>query len=219
MRRATLPAFILAVLVLSTAASYAQPTGEQVVAAIKRGLDSVRDYTVDLSLTVKGPQISINNMRMTVYYKKPNKLHVDAKQGFGVVPRGNLFGNPIEELARGARPVYLRSEKKNGRDCHVIKLDPAGSPGRVTVWVDKARSVVLATSTDGPHAASTQWRYEAIDGRYYLPIEIRADSQLPRSPNGKAVATLKFSNYRVNKGISDRVFKDEKPRSNSGHWR
>jgi len=195
------------------------PKGDQILAAMRKQFSAVNDYRADLSLTVKGSKVSINNMQMTVYYKKPNKIHVDAKQGVAMVPSGNYFGDPLGQMAN-AKAAYLRTEEKVGRPCYVLKL--IGGQAPMTAWVDKERSVVVAM--DGEDGLKTAWRYARIDGKYYLPTEIRADIRPAlaagrrrhadpddQGPDiGPTKATLKFSNYKVNKGIDDTIFQEKK---------
>lgn len=185
----------------------AVPTGASVIAAVQRNYDRVRDYRADLSLTVKGRKISVEGMKMTVYFKQPDKLHVDAKQGFGLVPTGSFFGNPLREIARSAKAVYVRAERRSGLDCHVVRLSPRQMPhgGDLLVWVEKKHSVIVAMESLGPGGARSAWKHKLVGGRYYLPVEIKADIV---TPDGERVnATVTFANYVVNKGINDSVFK------------
>ncbi len=195
--------------------------GEAILAALKKGFAGVNDCTATVSLTVKGPQMSINGMRMTLYYKKPNKIHVEAEQGMAMFPRGDFFGNPIQELANGARAVYVKSERKLGVDCHVLKLTRTNAgpdAPAMTVWVDKKHMVAVAVESTGTAALKSSWRYETIGGKYYLPVEMIAELRPPGGPNaGKPVkSTIKFSNYKVNKGISDKIFESKPPAKDSG---
>ncbi|MCE5199946.1 outer membrane lipoprotein-sorting protein [bacterium] len=202
----------MATVVMASAASAAHVSAEAVMAAVKKQYAKVRDYRVEAVLNVKGPSLSIHNMGMTVYYKKPNKVHVDAKSGMAMVPQGTFFGNPIEDLARGTQPVYMKSECKDGHDCHVIRLDSAnGNPG-VTVWVNKKLNLIVATETPGAYGVRTNWRYDKIDGKYYMPVEIRAQmpSNNPSKPDQRVKVTVRFTNYILNKGIRDSIFQ-EKP--------
>lgn len=209
--RRTLSAFLAVVFLSASGLLLAVgPSADAVWAALKSRFAGVNDYRADVSLTVTGPSISINDMPMTVYFKKPNKVHVDAAQGMALVPTGNFFGDPVSGFATGAKPVYLRSERKLGRDCHVLKLvGPGGGAGQAAqIWVDKEHSVIVAVETLGSQGIKSSWRYRKIDGKYYLPVEICADICQPSGPNaGKPMrAVLKFSGYRVNKGISDKIF-------------
>lgn len=209
---------------LASVASAATVTGDQVVASVKKAFAVVKDYRVDAKITVKGSNINISNMPMTIYYKKPDKIHVQAKDGAAVVPKGTMIGNPIEELTRGSKVSYVKAEKKNGVDCHVIKITGNGQPP-MTVWVDKKHHVITATQNSGDFSVNTTWRYKMVDGKYYLPVEVSATTQIPggqgmrHGPKPAAPASspeqvkmvVSFSNYAVNKGIDDKIFV-EKPR-------
>ncbi len=216
---------LVTMLLLLVATAFAAPAGDKIIADMKRRFSAINDYKADVTLTVKGPRISINNMQMTVYYKKPDRIHVDAKQGFAMVPSGNYFGDPLGEFAAsGARATYVRSEKKQGRDCYVVRIDGPQTP--VLLWVDKQRSVIVAM--EAQRGFATTWQYAKVDGKYYLPTEIRAEVQVPGMPAGHGrrpranapdgVAgtteltrvTVKFSNYKVNKGIDDKIFQEKR---------
>ena len=206
-------------LVLINPAIADAPSGDKIIAAMKRQFSTVNDYRAEVSLTVKGPKISINNMPMTIYFKKPNKIHVEATQGMAMVPGGNFFGDPMTELAGSNQATYVRTEKKLGRECYVLSIARPQSP--LLLWVDKERSVMVAM--DGQGGFKTTWQYQKIVGKYYLPTQISADMQGPElrarhrrlggeedSPNvGPTKVTLKFSKYIVNKGIDDKIFEEK----------
>lgn len=209
---------IVVLLILMTPAVADAPSGEKILAAMKKQLSSVNDYRADITLTVKGPKISINNMQMTVYYKKPNKIHVEAKQGFAMMPGGNYFGDPLGEMS-SAKATYVRTEKKQGRECYL--LDVATPQDSMKLWVDRQRSVMVAM--EGRQGFKTAWQHEKIDGKYYLPSQISADVQGPAVghrrhgatqdqsiQSGPTKVTIKFGNYKVNKGIDDKIFEDKK---------
>lgn len=204
------------VVVLITAACVlwaATVTGDQVVAAVKSRFDPIKDYKTDITMNLKGPGVSINNMKMTLYFKKPNKIHLEAKEGMGMVPPGNYFGNPIDELTKNKKAIYLKTEMRNGVDCHVIRLDPAqkqSNDASLLVWVDKAKSIIVAVEAPD-HGLKSNWTYAKVDGKYYLPSQITAEMDVP-SQSGKpqkTTTTIKFSGYKVNKGISDKVFEQK----------
>lgn len=217
-------ATILCVLALTGTAHAARITGDQVIASVKKTFAAINDYKVGASLSITGTDIKINKMAMTIYYKKPNKVHVEARDGVALVPEGGFVGNPIEDLARGSKATYLRSETKAGSYCHVVGLKSPDKP-ETTLWVDSKRWVIVATDSSGSFTASSIWRYKLVDGKYYLPSEISANMSIPggggfhRGPRHEdkpsrprvAKMTVKFENYTVNKGISDKIF-ERKPR-------
>lgn len=221
MKRARALLTISLVVLAAGNAFAATPSADAILASLKKGFAGVNDYRAGMSLTVKGPQVSINGMQMTLYFKKPNKVHIEAEQGVAMFPHGSFFGNPAEDLASGARAAYVKSEKKLGVDCHVLKLtrSKAGPTApAITLWVDKKHTVIVAAESSTEAAMKTSWRYETVEGKYYLPVEICADLRPPGGPNANkpVKATIKFSNYKVNKGISDKVFESNPPKQDNG---
>ena len=146
------------------------PTGDEVVAGLVREFGVIRDYRVQASLTVNGPDISINNMKLTVCYKKPDKIHVEGSGGLAIIPRGTFMGNPITDIAGSGKAEYVKHETRAGRACDVVRLRDSGT----LVWADCERHVILATETEGVYGNKTTWGYVKLDGKYYLPCELRA---------------------------------------------
>ncbi len=210
MRRITTAVLVILVLAASVALA-AAPSADAIFESVKKGFAGVNDYRADVTLTIKGPQVSINDMRMTLYFKKPNKVHVEAAQGMAMVPPSSFFGNPMTVLPSGARPVYVKSERKCDRECDLLKLANPKTDARasaVYIWVDKDRKVIVAMETSGEMATKTAWRYQKVDGKHYMPTEITADMKMPHGPKAgqSSKAVIQFTNYRINKGISDKVF-------------
>ena len=67
-------------------------------------------------------------------------------------------------------------------------------------------------AAEGPGGFKTSWRYNKSDGKYYLPVEICAEMPNPRGGSQPIKATIGFNNYRVNKGISDKIFQEKTPK-------
>ena len=89
--RLTLMVSVFILLGAAGSHSAGKPDGEQIVAAMKANYSAVSDYRVNVSLSIKGPRINIKDMAIKVYYKKPDKLHIEAKEGFAMVPQLSLI--------------------------------------------------------------------------------------------------------------------------------
>jgi len=215
------PALAALLALSAVAVAVEKPSADAIIAALKKGFAGVNDYSAQVTVTVKGPQVSINGMQMKLYFKKPSKWHIDAEQGVAMFPQGNFFGNPAEELATGAQATYVKSENRLGTDCHVLKISrPNAGPGApaLTLWVDKKHTVIVAAESATESAMKTSWRYAMIDGKYYLPTEICADLRPPGGANANkpVKATIRFSNYKVNKGIDDKIFQSKPQTADNG---
>ena len=216
--------WILAVLVLAANLACAeQPTAKQILQNAGRHYDVVWDYTVDAKLTVESPSIHVREMPIKIYFKKPDKLHVESRDGFAVLPRqGVIVGNPLRELMAGSRLSVERSERALGKDCHVIRgtSEREGDAVQSTVWIDKKDWLTRQIHSNperGPSIKVKLW-YSRVAKRYWLPTMTAAQISLPplpgSDPEGKkrsgqpTTVTITFANYRVNVGLDDEIFQE-----------
>lgn len=209
MRHHAPAAVLLVALAASLVCAQSRPAADLLEKA-RRKFESINDYSTEIRLDMKGDKVSIKGMTMKLYYKKPDKTRVIAKQGFAALPKDVMVGSPLSEMAKSTRGTLLRTEKKHGKDCYVIQLDPstpsAQSPS-VLLWLERSRLLVVATSSLGPHKLNTRWSFTRVDGKYDLPSRIDVEMTIPGDNGPRPThATLRFSSYRVNKGISDSVF-------------
>lgn len=228
---------IVAALIVPVAECAAAPSAESLIGLARKNFAAIRDYSVDIRLDVQSEALAVKGMAMTLYYKKPDKTRIVAKEGFAAMPRSLTLGNVIDEITKHSVPFLVRQEKLNGVDCYKIRLDPNSSSNqpRTRLWLDKS-GLIRAIKVDGPYPVSTEWHYGKVDEKFYLPRQITAristpagspyrhqpsnagaagrGARGPQAQTGSAVqtvnATLSFSNYKVNKGISDSVFAPEK---------
>lgn len=222
-------AVVLLVLVADGAA-YPAVTVESVLQKVKANFSAVEDYSARAIMSLDSPTMHISGSKFKLYYKMPDKMRIEPEGGFAIVPQGTYLGNPFEEITRDNDLKLLGEAKLNGRACWKIRVTPSEKrPGGLEsiLWIDKARGLILASRAEpAPEARmNVDWKYVRVDGKYWLPsvITVTIDG-LPASiarhrgpfvnSSGKASgkAIIKFSDYRVNKGIQDSVFgrKDRK---------
>ncbi len=218
-------ALIFGVLVLLvTASCSADMTAKQILAKASVNYDVIKDYVVDAHLTVESPQMHVPGMQVRIYYKKPNKLHIDSKDGFAMLPRqGAIMGNPLKDMQSITDLTVSRSQKVLGDDCYVVTgtVQKDDRSNEITVWIDKKNFLARQISTNpewGPSISAKLW-YTRVANKYWLPQMTSAKISIPplpeehmdpkRKPGGPTIITLKFSNYRVNAGIDDKVFQKQ----------
>ena len=213
---------IAALALLASGCVFAQGmSAKQILAKAGANYDVVKDYVVDARLTVESPRMHVPNMRVKIFYKKPNKLHVDSKDGFAMLPRqGTIMGNPLKDMQSITDLTASKSQKILGDDCYVVtgtfRKDDRST--EITVWIDKKNFLARRISTNpewGPSISAKLW-YMRVAGKYWMPSMTSANISIPplpeeradteRKPAGPTTVTLKFSNYRVNAGISDAIF-------------
>lgn len=213
---------LVAALAIVTIASQANAMSpKDILKKAGRHYEIIADYTADAKVTVESPSMHVPEMQVTIYYKKPDKLHVESNDGFAVLPKqGAVVGNPLKYLLTSSDLAVDRSERMLGDDCYVIKgsFKRDGREVQSTVWVEKKNFLVrqLATNPEwGPSVSVKLW-YTRVGMKYWLPSTTTARVSIPPLPgetpdskggdNEPTTVTLKFDKYRVNTGLSDRIF-------------
>lgn len=222
MKRSPAFLFVTAAL-LCVPVSAEAPSAARIIELARKKLAAVRDYSVDIRLDVQSDQLTVKGMRMTLYYRRPGRMRLVARDGLAAMPRGIVMGDFMDELTRNCRPTLVGVERKNGVACYAIRLEPesrAGGPP-VNIWLSKSGYLLRETSIEEPFSLKTQWFYGRVDDKYDLPCRIIATFSspdihtVPRPGFGPGQgagglrtvrATLTFSNYKVNRGIRDSVF-------------
>jgi outer membrane lipoprotein-sorting protein len=220
--------FSLALLTVGIQSALSQSVdAAQILHNVKSQFDLVEDYTATLKVTVDMERMQIPEMFATIYFKQPDKFHIEAKN-FAMVPREIVALNPAQ-LADKFDATVVGSERKEGVTVYKLRLiskPEKGKPSRESyIWVDGVRWVVIhfeSTPSDVRKVA-VDLEYETVDGKYALPskIEARMDAQQPpdssaekmynpqRMPR-KGTASIVYSNYKVNTGLPDEIFEKKK---------
>lgn len=203
-------------IVLLTLAVAAAPTAQQIADRVRRHLDPINDYVCDITFSAKGPQFYVGKTVVKAYYRKPGRVHFEAKEGFAVLPKDTFFvGDPFESVSDRLSDARVTSASLDGVRCYVITV-PGGRDAdgwRSEYWVDSRNWLVVKTAVySGPgEEMSSRISYVKVDSAFWMPsrVGVRAKNsdQRGRRRGGPFEADIVFSNYTVNKGIPESVFK------------
>ncbi len=203
------------------------PTAVEILHNMKSQFDLVKDYTATLKVAVDMEKMQIPEMLVTIYFKQPDKIHIEAKN-FAMVPREIVGLNPAQLLDKFDATV-VGSERKESVTVYKLRLvskPEKGKPVRESyIWVDGKRWVVIhyeSTPSDVRKVA-VDLEYETVDGKYTLPSKIEARMDIQQSPDSsaekmynpqrmprKGTASIMYSDYKVNTGLSDEIFEKKK---------
>ncbi len=194
---------------------------DPLIQRMRSQLSTVRDYRCDLRLDASLPGFSVTNMRMTLYYKRPGKIHIAAKEGFALLPKEGLFlGDPVDEVLQRFELTPLGDARWDGVLCVKYALRPRqdfGAPmGSLRLYVDRDRALPVAITGKGLEGSEFQtiFEYRRFPGGHWLPAKttmrvrgLPAPGNRPgEKSNADGSATLTFSNHAVNTGLPDSVF-------------
>ena len=203
------------------------PTAAEILHTMKSQFDSVKDYTATLKVTVDMEKMQIPEMLVTIYFKQPDKTHIEAKN-FAMVPREITGMNPAQFIDKFDATVVETQKKENVTvyKLRLISKPEKGKPVRESyIWVDGDRWVVIhyESTPSEVRKVAVDFEYIRVDGKYTLPSKIEAhmETQQPADSSSekmyspqrlprKGNATILYSDYKVNTGLSDDIFEKKK---------
>jgi|WetSurMetagenome_2_1015567.scaffolds.fasta_scaffold29654_3 outer membrane lipoprotein-sorting protein len=229
-------ALVIVLLTVSHLAFAQKPTGEEVLRNAEQNFHDVKDYTVTLDIVADIERVKVPPMHATMYFKQPEKVHFDSK-GFVFLPREGM-GVQFGQLTQRYAVDSVGRETADGVVQYRLVLHPRDEKAvirRMFMWVDGKRWTperLLIPQADG-RAVEAAFTYQQID-RFWLPRELVVSfstpekdttaaapntnpfmRSLPAGPRGNTRTgkiTVRYSEYRVNTGLSDSLFTSEAQR-------
>jgi outer membrane lipoprotein-sorting protein len=184
---------LIALFLISTAVPFAQTKDpNKLLDAVRKKFNKVNDYKVDASVKLDMSFIKVPDMKAKVYFKKPDKIKVDA-EGFAMLPKQGLKFSPAELLHGDFATLYVRSETVDGRKLDVVKAIPNNDSSDVvlsTLWIDAAESVIRKFETTSKKGGTTQIELNYDNYEFGLPSQIKisfslGNVNLPTDPSNQ----------------------------------
>lgn len=216
---------IVLFIAVSLSASAQKLTAEKILQEVKNHFETVKDYSVELTAEIEMERLHIPEMKMKLYFKQPDKIHIDSKN-FAMLPKEGFGINPAEYLEHYNASI-TGTETVNGTTLYTLKLlskPEKNKPLReVFLTVDGAHWVVIRMeSSPAPgRTIFVAMDYAAIENIYFLPVAMKlqfdfappADTSLTekkmntmRMMPRKGRVEISYSKYKVNTGLSDGIF-------------
>jgi hypothetical protein len=218
--------FLIASAGLSEARAQSRYTASEALRNLQNEYAKINDYVADLNVVVDVPGVKMPPMDAKIYFKKPDKVHLDAT-GFAMLPRDVVGFNPSVFTEEFFDAVVQGEEMVDGARCLKVKLLAKSDTmrlQRVMLLVDQDRWIIIRMTTDPLQGNSAEafFTYAFIENKYFLPSSIKLKMAL--APNvgmhggrnkfqdnknterKNASVILTYKNHRVNKGIDDAMF-------------
>lgn len=201
---------------------------------VKAKLDQVNDYVAEGSMKTDVAFIKAPVGRVKVYFKKPNHFKLKRDGGISILPKGGVTVN-MSTLVAGNDFVALSNGEAviNGIKAKVVKLIPTTENSDVvlsTLYIDETNLLILKAATTTKENGS--FEIEMSYGKfisYALPDKVifsfnTKDYKMPKGvalefddeekltetekiKRKKGRVQINYSNYTINKGLDDAVFK------------
>jgi len=228
---ATIALFVLVVL---PAESQRLPAGAEVLQRVEQGVEGVDDYVVTLQADVHIERVRIPRATATMYFKKPDKVHFDSPS-IAMMPREGVAFNSVAVLEQYTAEM-IGEDTADGRKVFKLQLAAKAATARLRqlfVWVNPQNWTIsrLQTIPYEGRVLTMDFTYVQEEGKYWMPISLTAhfglldegrtgnqqgdssatpqsplDQMQPRAPRNGSISIV-YSDYRINVGLSDDIFK------------
>jgi outer membrane lipoprotein-sorting protein len=220
---------LLSVLTNSTSA---QTDANQVLRGVYNKLQKAKDYSVQANIKVDMPFIRMLPIDAKIYFKQKDKFKVESKsiaivprQGFDQASKMLADTNSFTAVSQGMQMIG----NINTMIINIIPLSDTSDLILGKLWIDPKQSLIiksqLTTKSNGTILAEYTYGTQAAYGlpdkmifsvdvkKFKIPKGIATDNHSAdkekekedKNKKGKIFITL--TNYSVNKGIPDNVFK------------
>lgn len=201
---------------------------------VKAKLDLVNDYEADGVLKTYVAFIKAPVGKVKVFFKKPSMFRLKKDGGISLLPKGGVSVNMNSIFAISDFVAIAAGEAEvGGTKTKVVKLLPGNENSDIvltTMYIDEAnllvKKAVTTTKENGTYEVEMSYGKFAQYGLpdkvvfnfntkdYKLPkgLTLEFDEEKPKTEaeklkNRKGKVEITYTNYIVNKGIPDAVFK------------
>jgi len=208
-------------------------TADQIITQLVNKINVVTDYSVTANIKADIPLIRVLPVNASIYFKQKDKFKVVSK-GIAILPKQGFTDVSIFLSKKG---TYVTVDggivTLNDIKTHLLTVIPTVENSDIVLaklWVDTKRTVIVKTdlTTRGSGSVTIDYLYGTqvafglpdkitftVDvKKFKMPKSVSADinnsgKNKKDDPKKSKVGTITItlSNYLVNKGISDEVFK------------
>lgn len=227
--------FVALIFLWFNPAVFAQQDAEKILNGVIKSYQRVSDYQVDLKINAKIPFINILPMNARMYFKQPGHIKLESK-GIAILPRQG-FDEMYKAITdrKSYTVVSQGMESMNGSPASIISILPLSDTMEVIhgkFWIDPEKNVIvksqMTTRTNGTVIATYLYGTYAEYGlpdqmsflvdvrKFKIPKTVSVDlnnynkQQEKSKEEKKGRIDISLSNYIINKGVPDVIFKNLK---------
>lgn len=207
-------------------------TAEELIQKVRVKLEKVNDYEAKGKMKTNVVFIKAPVATVKVYFKKPNKLRINNESGISFIPKGSVNINLNTVFVNNSSFDIIDMGKEAGSNFRIIKLLPKEENADIvlsTLYIDEKEVLIkkakTTTKENGTYELEMTYGKYAEFGLadkiifsfntkdYKLPKGITFDyddgrkkEPADKMKNKKGKVEISYSNYNINKGVSEKVF-------------
>lgn len=212
--------------------AYSQ-NADEIIKKLKEKQKMLNDYKADIMVKVNIDFLKVPDVDAKIYFKKPDKFKI-VSDGFLMLPKDGFNFSPESYFKDDITSVFVKKEQINSFQTNVIKIIPNSDNSELvlsTLWIDEKESVIRKVETTFKQGGTVvlNFDYNNEHLKYGLPSKLKftfdlKNMRLPKNfsgfdtpgmkKNDKPASTtgevvILYTNYIINKGIDDKIFKDK----------
>ncbi len=206
---------------------------EDLISKVQAKLEKVNDYTAKGKLKTNVVFIKAPVASVKVYYKKPDKMKIVNEKGISFIPKGSVNINLAKFLSAAGKYEIVDAGKEATTGLRILKLLPTDENSDIvlsTLYIDEKAELILkaknTTRDNGTYELEMSYGNYALFGLpdkvifsfntkdYKLPKGVTFDyddgvgkKQEDNLKNKKGKVEITYSEYLINKGVDDAIFK------------
>ena len=208
-------------------------TPQELIDKVKAKLEKVNDYTAKGKLKTNVVFIKAPIASVKVYYKKPDKMKIVNENGISFIPKGSVNINLAKFLSGSGNYEIVDAGTEPATGLRILKLLPSDENSEIVLsalYIDEKTEVIKkaknTTRDNGTYELEMSYgKYMAYSlpdkiifsfntKEYKLPkgvtfdyddgAEKKSDEKLK---NKKGKVEITYTEYLINKGVDDSIFK------------
>ncbi len=220
---------------LSTIVSYAQDKNpNEILNKVKSEFLKINDYSVYAIINVDVDFLKVPESKATIFFKQPDKMKLES-EGFALLPKQGLDFSPSKLLQEDYTAIYTKTDTLDGENTDVVKVIPESDSSGIilsTLWIDEDEYIIKKIESTSKRSGTFEIRLFYDNKSLKLPSKVSfmfnvADVPLPASLTGdfdqesekpkrnrekqmSGTVVVTYSNYKINIGLTDKFFEEEK---------
>ncbi|OGP61928.1 MAG: hypothetical protein A2169_13810 [Deltaproteobacteria bacterium RBG_13_47_9] len=220
---------ILFLFLFLPASILAQGEASRYLEVLEKKYSGLKDYIVDINVHFDIETFKAPDVQARLYYKAPDKMKLESKRVL-FFPREGGYFNPSLFKKEDFIVIVLEHLTDGGRKAVKLRLIPRKTKRNAqdfVLTIDTEQNLVKEVNVvqSGGREIKAEIAY-GVFGQFELPARIRLLLDFPAvepemmkgfEPSGQGTKRvtgkieITYSNYRVNSGLSDEIFKETEP--------
>ncbi len=218
---------ILVISFLGLSAQYSRP--DSILEKIKESYLKIIDYQADMEIKVNVNFIEIPDKKAKIYVKQPDKIKYQSDD-FILLPKKGFEFSINEILKYKYTSIYIKTDTIQNLEYEVIKIIPHELKSEIilaTLWINKENSSIFQMEINTKKAGDfimgfTYKESNVLPQQVIISFDLK-EINIPFSflsgenkdlfnnkdkiENSKGEIIISYSNYIINSGIPDSLFK------------